>query len=720
MSRQAPPSDPEHVHYVEPVVRPIVKATDLGSVQVLKQGNLYLLTDPFGDVHPDSRGLGLYDGRHAPPLVRDRPRQRQPPGPAPGLGRGQLAGHDPDDEPADRARPAGQDAAAGRGARLAEAGHRPHADADRHGARGAAPDRQPRRGPGARERGAGARRRRRGHLRGPRLEPARARSPPAGGDAPRPGHVPLRRPRRDPDGDPRRVLGAGAGPGAGRCRRRRLVERRLGAPRLDLAAGAARPATSSGSCWTTARPTAAARAHDGTAESPEVLFPPRPRVDSDAVAASYHAWNRSLAASAPTTSCSTSRWIGRRATCGCCSTTARRRASATSRPACPGSRRCSGGTRSSPRSRPCRSARSWRSRRSRSSPRSRPTRTTRSATPSPARSRTSCARARWRAPGELPHRPYYGTVDATPLWLILLGATWDWTGDRALVDRLWPNALRALDWIDHYGDLDGDGFLEYQRRTQNGLLNQGWKDSHDAIRDRHGRLAEGPIALAEVQGYVFDAKRRMAQLARVRGDEELADRLDHDAEVLRGRFEEAFWSEDQGYYAMALDGDKRQADAIGSNAGHCLWSGIVSPDRAQLVVDRLMSPEHVLRLGDPDLRPRPARLQPHRLPHGHRLAARRGPDRGRVQALRPPRRGEPAGRADLPGEPALRRLPAAGAVLRVRPRQLAGPRAVPGRVLAAGLGRGVRVPVRRDDAGAPAARPPPGAGAPPPGAARTG
>jgi glycogen debranching enzyme len=193
--------------------------------------------------------------------------------------------------------------------------------------------------------------------------------------------------------------------------------------------------------------------------------------------------------------------------------------------------------------------------------------------------------------GETPHRAYYGTVDATPLWLVLLGATFDWTGDRALVDRLWPNALRALEWIDRYGDRDGDGFVEYERRAERGLINQGWKDSSDGIRDRLGRLAHTPIALAEVQGYVFDAKRRMAGLARVRGETDLAARLEAEAERLRRQFEDAFWSEDQAFYAMALDGDKRPADAIASNAGHCLWSGIVSPERAPRVVERLMAPD---------------------------------------------------------------------------------------------------------------------------------
>jgi glycogen debranching enzyme len=192
--------------------------------------------------------------------------------------------------------------------------------------------------------------------------------------------------------------------------------------------------------------------------------------------------------------------------------------------------------------------------------------------------------------GELPHTPYYGSVDSTPLWLILLGATFDWTGDRGLVDRLWPNALAALNWIDQYGDRDGDGFVEYERRSERGLLNQGWKDSSDAIRDRSGQEAVPPIALAEVQGYVFDAKRRLAGLARMRGEADLAQRLDADADTLATRFEAAFWVEDQRYYALGLDREKRQADAIGSNAGQCLWSGIVAPERARDVVDHLLRP----------------------------------------------------------------------------------------------------------------------------------
>ena len=192
--------------------------------------------------------------------------------------------------------------------------------------------------------------------------------------------------------------------------------------------------------------------------------------------------------------------------------------------------------------------------------------------------------------GELPHTPYYGSVDSTPLWIVLLGATYDWTGDRALVDRLWPNALAALEWIDRYGDRDGDGFVEYERRSERGLLNQGWKDSSDAIRDRAGLGAVPPIALAEVQGYVYDAKRRLAKLARVRGDDGLATRLDTEAAALRARFDEAFWVEDLQTYAMALDRDKRQADAVASNAGQCLWTGIAADNRAPALIEGLLGP----------------------------------------------------------------------------------------------------------------------------------
>jgi glycogen debranching enzyme len=185
---------------------------------------------------------------------------------------------------------------------------------------------------------------------------------------------------------------------------------------------------------------------------------------------------------------------------------------------------------------------------------------------------------------------YYGTVDATPLYLILLSEVWRWTDDILLVRDLQEPALRALRWIDEYGDRDGDGFVEYERRTPRGLANQSWKDSGDSQRFADGRLARTPIAPCEVQGYVYDAKRRTAGIARVVWrDRELADRLDGEADELRRRFDEAFWVEERGgYYALALDGDKQRVDSVCSNIGHLLWSGIVPEERADAVVDRLM------------------------------------------------------------------------------------------------------------------------------------
>ena len=223
--------------------------------------------------------------------------------------------------------------------------------------------------------------------------------------------------------------------------------------------------------------------------------------------------------------------------------------------------------------------------------------------------------------GETPHDAYYGSVDSTPLWLILLGETYAWTGDDALLERLWPNALAALDWIERSGDLDGDGFVEYERRSRLGLLNQGWKDSGDSIRHADGRPAEGPIALAEVQGYAYAARRAMARLARHRGETELAARLEVDAETLMTRFDEAFWMPEARFYAIALDGEKRQVGCIASNAGQALWTGIVPAERAAPGHGAAPRDGHVQRLGRADVRVRTARLQPGRLPHGLDLAA---------------------------------------------------------------------------------------------------
>jgi glycogen debranching enzyme len=185
---------------------------------------------------------------------------------------------------------------------------------------------------------------------------------------------------------------------------------------------------------------------------------------------------------------------------------------------------------------------------------------------------------------------YYGTVDATPLYLILLSEAWRWTDDAGLVRDLREPARRALAWIDEHGDLDGDGFVEYRRRSSRGLVNQSWKDSGNSQLFRDGRLAVPPIAPCEVQGYVYEAKLRVAELAReVWRERELADRLEHEAVELRDRFDAAFWCEARGgYYALALDGEKQRVDSLTSNVGHLLWSGIVPDERVDAIVDQLM------------------------------------------------------------------------------------------------------------------------------------
>jgi glycogen debranching enzyme len=192
--------------------------------------------------------------------------------------------------------------------------------------------------------------------------------------------------------------------------------------------------------------------------------------------------------------------------------------------------------------------------------------------------------------GTIPHTPYYGAVDSTPLWLSVLHGAYRWTGDLEAVRELWPNVLAALDWIDEHGDLDGDGYVEYRRRSERGLDNQGWKDSGDAIAHVDGTLAEPPIALVEVQGYVYQAKKNIARLARDLGEPDLAERLDKEAEELKVRFNRDFWVEEQGFFALALDGSKRPVETLTSNPGHCLWSRIVDDDKAARVVRRLLSP----------------------------------------------------------------------------------------------------------------------------------
>ena len=175
---------------------------------------------------------------------------------------------------------------------------------------------------------------------------------------------------------------------------------------------------------------------------------------------------------------------------------------------------------------------------------------------------------------EIPYGRYYGSVDATPLFVMLAGAYYERTGDQAFIAQIWPNIERALQWIDHAGDLDGDGFVEYSRRSKDGLVHQGWKDSQDAVFHADGRSAEGPIALCEVQGYVFAAKRGAAQLALLLGHTDQASRLLKEAARLRAQFERSFWCNDLSSYALALDGSKQLCRVKTSNAGHCLWTGI--------------------------------------------------------------------------------------------------------------------------------------------------
>ncbi len=190
----------------------------------------------------------------------------------------------------------------------------------------------------------------------------------------------------------------------------------------------------------------------------------------------------------------------------------------------------------------------------------------------------------------IPHFPYYGTIDATPLFLMQIREHFRWTGDLEMVRELWPAALRALEWMDRYGDDDGDGYIEYIRRGAHGLQNQGWKDSWDSIRFSDGRLAEPPIALCEVQGYAYAARLGMAELAELLDDNDLANSERLKAKKLRERFNLDFWMNARSTYALALDGQKRQVDSIASNAGHALWSGIADSHRAEEVVKQLMSP----------------------------------------------------------------------------------------------------------------------------------
>jgi glycogen debranching enzyme len=190
--------------------------------------------------------------------------------------------------------------------------------------------------------------------------------------------------------------------------------------------------------------------------------------------------------------------------------------------------------------------------------------------------------------GEVPFRCYYGSVDSTPLFIMLADAYLTRTGDIQTLQELWPNIIAALAWIDNYGDRDGDGFVEYGTRAADGLTNQGWKDSHDAIFHADGQMAKGPIALCEVQGYVYAARQGAARIALQLGHGDRAATLLKQAETLRDAFDKAFWVERLGSYALALDGDKRACEVLASNAGHALYAGIGLAERAGPLARALM------------------------------------------------------------------------------------------------------------------------------------
>ncbi len=190
--------------------------------------------------------------------------------------------------------------------------------------------------------------------------------------------------------------------------------------------------------------------------------------------------------------------------------------------------------------------------------------------------------------GEIPYTPYYGTVDATPLFLVLLASYTDWKGDLSLFNELRDTVEAALTWIDQYGDADHDSYIEYHNRANKGLINQGWKDSGEAIVDAHGRLAKPPISLVEVQGYVYRAKTGLAALFARAGENKRAEQLRKEAEELHAKFNQDFWLEEKGIYTLALEENGKPLRVVSSNAGHALWSGIAEPEKAKRTAERLM------------------------------------------------------------------------------------------------------------------------------------
>ena len=292
-----------------------------------------------------------------------------------------------------------------------------------------------------------------------------------------------------------------------------------------------------------------------------------------------------------------------------------------------------------------------------------------------------------------PHSPYFGSADATPLFLILLDEYHLWSGDDSLVRELETNARAALAWIADSGDRDGDGYVEYERRNATtGLINQCWKDSWNSIQFADGRLARGPIATCEIQGYAYDAQRRSARLAReVWSDEALAERLEHRAGDLRDGFRRDFWVQERGCYALALDGDKRQVDSLTSNIGHLLWSGILDDGEAATIAERLLNDELYSGWGVRTLAKREAGYNPLGYhtgtvwPHDNSLIAAGLARYGHHEAagddrVRDPRRG------------AVFRASAARGIRRLSPAVDVGPRSLPDSVASPSVGRGRTAP----------------------------
>lgn len=212
--------------------------------------------------------------------------------------------------------------------------------------------------------------------------------------------------------------------------------------------------------------------------------------------------------------------------------------------------------------------------------------------------------------GEIPFKLYYGSIDTTPLFIVLAGHYLKRTDDMLTIRAIWNNILKALEWIKIYGDMDGDGFVEYQRKAESGLANQGWKDSHDSISHQNGELAGFPIALCEVQGYVYDAKKQAAYMATRLGHPELAEQLKKEAAELKDRFNEFFWDDDLGTYILALDGDKQPCRVVSSNVGHLLFSGIATPERAEQTAKMLMADDMFTGWGIRTLSSKSARYNP--------------------------------------------------------------------------------------------------------------